>query len=81
MKRVYNKVGYSMWKTKGGSGTHWITAHKNPVNDSILMLCSCPSFTIGIAALEKSSFITPCKHIKDFDEDVDTERILKAQKQ
>ena len=81
MKRVYNKVGYSMWKTKGGSGTHYVTAHKNPVNDSILMVCSCTSFSIGIAALEKSCFSHPCKHINDFNEIIDVERILKAQKQ
>ncbi len=81
MKRVFNKVGYSMWKTKGTTGTHYVSAHKNPVDDSILMVCSCKGFTIGIGTLERSCFIYPCKHIADFDEEIDVARVLKAQKQ
>jgi len=70
----YNKKG-NMWKTKGSKEKQWhfISAHKNPMLDPMgdpvpIMLCSCPDFTIGIAAHNGNPFVTPCKHILGFSE-------------
>jgi len=79
-ERLYEKLGYNMWKTPGTKGIdgkavwYYITAHINPIleqmgDNTILLMCSCKSFTIGIPSDQGNPFITPCKHIQGFNEE------------
>ena len=86
-KREFEKLGYSMWRTeaspKSGEKWYYITAHLCPYwsddfasanEQRIHLICSCKDFTIGIASREGNALVTPCKHIRDFDEsEVDIE--------
>jgi len=80
-RRVYEKLGYNMWKTQGSNGEqHYISAHLNPLRDTVdlsivdpldrpyLLMCSCRRFTIGIPADCGNPFDIPCKHVQEFDE-------------
>jgi len=90
--REFTKLGYSMWKTPGSNGEwHYITAHLCPnrfylqisdkKTDNIHLICSCKDFTIGIASREGNALVTPCKHIRDFDEsEVDIETLERRHK-
>ncbi len=79
---LYYKLGYNMWKVQGSGGEwYYISCHLNPEHNlneerTLLMMCSCRSFTIGIPSDCKNPFITPCKHIEGFDEkEVDIEEM------